>query len=156
MSRMKTKSISLDTWEEIPVALIFRKARESVETQMESPSAKYFVPGLSAALSTGVYMALAKNSLVQVLAVTECHHSLCKTEEIRHGMQSFGNRKFITEFRDYKKMQAFYAYGAELLVIYLQFMELWAIDVGLTYRYQAGTLAGQLILNTPNGPQDWE
>lgn len=150
----RNKTINLNTWEEIPVALIFQRAKEHAAKDAERG---WNAAGLSAALSMGIHYSLPHETPADIVRISELHHAMCKTQEIRHAMQSFTGREWKSSFRGFDKgCTAFHVYGYELLEIYFQFMEFWAIDVGLTYRYQAGTLAGELVYNSPTGPQNWE
>lgn len=142
---MRTQS--LDVWEEIPMALIFRRAREHATRNGEH---SWTHTGLSAALFAGIYNSLPHESDKDIARITELHHTMCKTQEIRQAMQGFAERAWKPTFREFD------IYGWELLEIYFQFMELWATDVGLTYRFDPDTLYGDLWYNSSKGPEFWK
>lgn len=147
----RKKPQSLDTWEELPASLIFHRARLYVEES--ATSSANFIPGLSVALSMGVFEALPNSSGI---LRANCHHDICKKTEMKFALTEFGGRKFTNSFRTWKGMSAFHMEGAELLVIFFTFMELWALDVGLTFQYRTDTMYGEFMHNSSGGPKLWE
>ena len=75
---------------------------------------------------------------------------------MKYALTEFGGRKFLSKFRKWTGMKAHHMEGAELLVIFFTFMELWALDVGLTFQYRTDTMYGEFMHNSSGGPKLWE